>query len=123
MDGITTGEKVPTGTGRPKKADGSKASLKPRKQVMKETKKPTITDAATDKTISAAQALELIQSAVGYCHEAGLQPKFLNRAGVLWLAIPGAELVTNEDGKAVVRLLADVPEVHVPEPKDGEHGG
>lgn len=117
MDGITTGERVPTGTVRPKKADGSKASLKPRKQVMKETKKPTITDAATDKTISAAQALELIQSAVGYCHEAGLQPKFLNRAGVLWLAIPGAELVTNEDGKAVVRL------VDVPEPKDGEHGG
>lgn len=77
---------------------------------MSATDKPTITDAA----ISAAQALELIQSAVGYCREAGLQPKFLNRDGVLWLAIPGAELVTNDEGKAVVRLLAHEPETTQP---------
>jgi hypothetical protein len=85
---------------------------------MSETKKPTITDAGADKTISPSQALELLQSAIGYCREAGLQPKFVNRAGTLWLAVPGAELALNADGKATIRL-ADVPETDVPETKDG----
>lgn len=80
---------------------------------MSATGKPTITESA----ISAAQALELIQSAVGYCREAGLQPKFVNKDGGLWLWLPGAELVTNAEGKAVVRLVAHEPE------KDGEANG
>lgn len=57
-------------------------------------------------SITATEALQLLESAVSYCQQAGLQVNALNEQGALCLFIPHAQYSVSEDGlRAAFQLI------------------
>lgn len=56
-------------------------------------------------TLTPQEALQLLESAVSYCQQAGLQVYATNAIGGLRFYLPHAELIETADGGAAFRLL------------------
>lgn len=78
---------------------------------MSKTNGNTITDGEKRKgvAVSPSEALELLQSAVWHCQQNGISVRFVNKPGVLWLEVPGAELIGTS-----IRPIAVEQDVHAP---------
>lgn len=73
---------------------------------MSKTNENTITESGKRKGVAVNQteALDLLRSAVWHCQQNGIAVRFVNKPGVLWLAVPGAELAV-VNGDPVVRTI------------------
>lgn len=64
---------------------------------------------STGEPLTAQEALQILQSAIGYCQQAGLTVQAANSGTGLMLTIPGAYYTTVENGTEVTFALGTPP--------------
>lgn len=89
-----------TSIGAPSAPSASKRNRTRRKPTQAQTRRMT-------PSITAPEALQLLESAVSYCQQAGLQVNASNEEGALALFIPRAQYIVSDNGTRATFHLAE----------------